>query len=143
MTNARKFRIVGFEQMALPILGRIYKSVPGTGKVAVAQADVTSITRTIRRLTTNNLAFGAVTTIESGTSVVVASAIFNALQTDSTWWKDSIGYNFSDAPPASKFPGLGLYEIVYQFTPASAGLSMFPLVLEASIVSLEGALAEG
>lgn len=143
MTNARKFRLTGFEQMALPVLGRVYKSVPGTGKVAVVQADITSISRTIRRFQTNNLSYGAVTTIETGTSITVANAIFNALQTDSTWWKDSIGYNFSDAPPAAKFPGLGVYEIVYQFTPASAGLAIFPLVIEASIVSLEGALAEG
>lgn len=143
MTNARVFKLEGYEQTALPILSRVYKSVPGTGKVAAQQADITSINRIVRRFNTVAGGWGGVTTTDSGTALTVAAAIFNALQTSNDWWKDTIGYNFADTVPAAKFPGMGAYSIVYTFTPASASFSIFPLVITARMISLQGTLVEG
>lgn len=143
MTNARIFKLDGYEKTALPLLARIYKAVPGTGKVPVLKADITSISRMVRRMNLNAGVFGNVTTPDTGSSVVVATAIFDTLQTDSTWWKDAIGYNFADTVPATMFPGLGAYSIVYTFTPASQSFAIFPFVVRANMVSLQGTLVEG
>src|SRR5215472_3354426 len=112
MTNARIFKLDGIEKTALPFLGRVYKSVAGTGKVLVVQSDITSISRTVRRFNTNAGGFGNVTTTENGGNVPVNPAIFNTLQTDNSWNKDAIGYNFADTVPAADFPGMGAYSIV-------------------------------
>lgn len=143
MTNARVFKLDGYEITPLPLLARIYKSVPGTGKVAVVQADITSINRIVKRFNTVAGGWGGVTTTDSGSAISIPAAIFNALQTANDWWKDTIGYNFADTIPAAKFPGMGAYSIVYTFTPASASFSIFPLVVKAQMVSLQGTLVEG
>lgn len=143
MTNARIWKLDCYEQTAFPILARIYKSVAGTGKVPVTQSDINSISRIIKRMSTVSGAWGNVTTPDAGSNLVVANSIFNTLQTDSSWWKDQIGYNFADTIPAAKFPGLGAYSIVYTFTPSGAGFSIFPFVIRANVVSLQGTLVEG
>jgi hypothetical protein len=40
----------------------------------------------------------------SATGITPASVIFNTLQTDSRWDKDSIGYNFGHLLPVAAFP---------------------------------------
>ena len=144
MTNPREFPLTGYEKQALPYLGRVYKIVPGTGKVAVVQTDITGITRTVRRFNTNAGAWGTVSTTENGTALNISNVIFNTLQTDNGWWKDAIGYNFADSIPASSFPGLGKYIAVYELTPSSNSFAIFPLVLKPiEIVSLQGTQTEG
>ena len=143
MTNTRIFKLDGYEKTPLPILARIYKSVPGVGKVAIQQADLTGITRTVRRFGTVAGQFGNVTQPETCTALVIPSSIFNTLQTDNSWWKDGIGYNFADTIPAASFPGLGAYSIVYTFTPSGPSFSIFPFVVRANMVSLQGTLVEG
>ena len=143
MIFARDFNLKAYEQNGLPFLGRAYKLVPGTGKVAIVQADITSITRTVKRFSTVNGAFGNITTPQSAVNVPVATAIFDTLKTDSAWNADTIGYNFADTIPAAAFPGLGAYSAVYTFTPAGTNFSVFPLILRINVVSLESTLAEG
>lgn len=144
MTNPRFFPMAGYEQQALPFLARVYKNVPGSGRTPVVQADITSITLTVRRFNRVNGGYGVITTTENGIAVVVSSAVYNTLQTDSSWNKDTIGYNFAHTIPAAAFPGLGDYAAVYTFTPAGSNFSIFPLVLQPiKIMSLQGTLVEG
>jgi hypothetical protein len=144
MTGPRYFPATGYEQQALPFLGRVYKNVPGTGKSPVVQSDLTSITLTVRRFNRVNGGWGGVTATETALAVTVSTSIFNTLQTDSTWWKDTIGYNFAHTIPAAAFPGLGDYIGVYTFTPSGTNFSIFPLILNPiKILSLQATLVEG
>lgn len=144
MTNPRFFPMTGYEQQALPFLGRVYKNVPGTGRSIVVQSDVASIACSVRRFNRVNGAWGGLTTTENALAVVVANSIFDTLQTDSSWNADAIGYNFAHTIPAAAFPGLGDYIAVYEFTPAGSNFSIFPLVLKPiQILSLQGVLTEG
>lgn len=142
-TRIFKAGMDGVEQSPYILLGRVMKSVPGTGKVAIVQSDVNTITRYVRRMSTVNGAFGNVTQPDNGTNLTVASSIFNTLQTDNTWWKDATGYNFTDAIPATDFPGLGAYSIVYKFVPQGTAFSTFWLPIRMNVASLQGVLAEG
>jgi hypothetical protein len=143
MIAPRIFKLDGIEQTALPILARIYKLVAGTGKTPITQSDLTSISRKIMRMNLNSGAFGNVSEPDTGTSITVATAVYNSLQTDTAWWKDTIGYNFADVVPAAKFPGLGAYSIVYTFTPSSPTVAVFPFIIRCNVVSLQGTLSEG
>lgn len=144
MTNPRFFPMQGYEQTPLPFLGRVYKNIPGTGKSIAQQADISLISLTVKRFNTVNGAWGGVTETESGLVVAVAGAVFNSLQTDSSWNQDAIGYNFAHTIPAAAFPGLGDYAAVYTFTPSGSNFSIFPLILKPiTILSLQGVLSEG
>lgn len=144
MTDPRFFPLTGYEQTALPFLGRAYKNVPGAGRSPVVKADIFAITLTVQRFNRVNGGWGGRTTTLNGSSVSVASSVFDALQTDSSWNKDAIGYNFAHTIPAGAFPGLGDYVAVYEFTPSGSNFSIFPLVLKpVTILSLQGTLVEG
>lgn len=54
-------------------------------------------------------------------AVVVATSVFDALQTDARWTKDLTGYNFRDRVPSTFFTTGGhTYRVEYLFTGASA-----------------------
>jgi hypothetical protein len=79
------------------------------------QADISSITYATYDLDGDT----PETAVGSG-SLTVANVVFDALQTDAVWTKDSTGYNFSHAIPAADLPNGGhRYRVVYVFTPAS------------------------
>jgi hypothetical protein len=144
MTDPRFFPLSGYEQTALPFLGRAYKNVPGAGKSIVTQADVAAISLKVQRFNRVNGAWGGLTTTVNGLAIPVATSVFNALQTDSSWNIDAIGYNFAHTIPATAFPGLGDYVAVYSFTPAGTNFSIFPLILKPiTILSMQGTLVEG
>jgi hypothetical protein len=53
-------------------------------------------------------------------TVTVATAVFDALQTDPRWTKDATGYNYRHVIAASILSGPNqVYRIEYLFTPAS------------------------
>ena len=60
---------------------------------------------------------GADRTLVSGpTALTVASVVFDTLQTDDRWDRDSTGYNFRDSIPYTVFSQAGrVYEVDYSF----------------------------
>ncbi len=79
------------------------------------QADVTSIAYALYDLdsTTPETAVG------SG-ALTVSAVVFDTLQTDAVWTKDSTGYNFKHAIPAADLANGGhRYRVVYTWVPAS------------------------
>ena len=80
-----------YEDTAITCMARIQ----GDDAVNITQSDVTSITlKTF-------LNYG--TTATTTTSLTVSTSVFNALQTDARWTKDSTGYNFRFQIPSSVF----------------------------------------
>ena len=85
--------------------------VVGNAGVNILQADITSINRTV---------FVGSTISTAATAPVVATVIFDTLQTDARWKRDSTGYNFREAVLAAVFPdGDAIYRVEYKFTPVS------------------------
>lgn len=81
---------------------------------AALKADLSTISRSVFDLDGDTP-----TVVYSGpTAVVVASSIFNTLQTDDRWDVDEVGYNFLNVVPASVLSSGGhRYRIEYLFTP--------------------------
>ena len=96
-----------FEDGGASLMARVV----GNNAVNIVQADITSISRTV---------FVGTTISTAVTVPVVATVIFDTLQTDARWAVDSTGYNFREDVLAAVFPdGDVIYRVEYQFTPAS------------------------
>jgi hypothetical protein len=64
--------------------------------------------------------YEGVTLVGASTAVVVADSVYDTLQTDARWTKDSTGYNFADAIGQAFFPiGDTEYRVEYLFTPTT------------------------
>ena len=95
-----------FEDGGASLMARVV----GNAGVNILQADITSISRAVF----------VGSTLQETTAPVVATAVFDTLQTDARWSEDSTGYNFRDDVAASVFAdGDVIYRVEYQFTPAS------------------------
>lgn len=106
-----------FADSGSTLLARVY----GTAGTYLTQATTSSITCAVNDITTGS----PVSVITP--SIVVASVIFDTLQTGGMWTKDSTGYNFRHAMPATAFPDAAhVYEVVYTVTPTSG--AVFALV---------------
>jgi len=130
MPAPRIFKRRGFEQSAFPVLSRVLRN-----GVPIIKSDITSISVTVRRFSQA----GAVSTSLAATAVTVSTSVFDTLQTGGGWTEDPSGYNFSYTIDKAAFPGPDAYEIVFLFTPADGG-NPFPVVVEATMLSLQGAV---
>lgn len=109
-----------FEDGGATFLARVL----GNAGTAITQATITSITYAVYDLSTTT----PTTAVISGT-LVVASTVFDTLQTDARWTADSTGYNFLHAMPATAFPtGKHQYKVEYKVTPTSG--AVFWIVFE-------------
>ena len=106
--------------MALPIITKasvfedggasLMARVVGNAGANIVQADITSISRAVY----------IDSTLQATTAPVVATVVFDTLQTDARWAVDSTGYNFRQDVAASVFAdGDTIYRVEYKFTPAS------------------------
>ena len=127
MPEARIWKTPGYEQTDLPILGRVWHD-----GALITQAAISSITCSVRRYPKAT----GVAAVTSTPTVVVASAVFDALQTSARWTRDATGYNFAFTVPAAAFAAPDLYTVVFTFTPVSG--SAFPVICRAPLISLEG-----
>ena len=85
--------------------------IVGNDAANIVQADITSISRVV---------FVGSTISTAETTPVVATVVFDTLQTDARWAVDSTGYNFRQDVAASVFAdGDTIYRVEYKFTPAS------------------------
>jgi hypothetical protein len=68
-------------------------------------------------------------------TVVVASVIFDTLQTPDIWTEDSTGYNFKHVLPATAIPnGDRTYQVEYKITPTSG--EAFYLVFQLQTIGI-------
>ena len=81
---------------------------------AIVQADVSSAAYEVWDITDS-----PVVRITGATSLTVANVVYNTLQTDARWTKDSTGYNFAMVLPAASVPDAHSYRVDVQITPAA------------------------
>ena len=106
--TANIFEVRVMEDSGASIMAR----VRNPSGLLIQQNTITSISLKYRR----KRGTGAITS----SNLTVADVVFDTLQTDSRWSKDSTGYNFRWDAPASVFAeGDGQYGIDFLFTPTS------------------------
>ncbi len=98
--------------------GSLMARVKGVDGDNIVRADITSITCAV---------FDAGGTSVATPTVVVATSVFDTLQTDARWSPDidTTGYNFRHDMPATTFTAGGRYTVEYKFTPASGADYVF------------------
>lgn len=82
----------------------------GLAATGFTQASLTSITRTI--FDTDS---ATPTTAIATDILVIASVVFDTLQTDGRWTIDETGYNFRDSMGGSNFTDPNAYRVEYAF----------------------------
>ena len=104
-------KATAFEDSGVSLMARIL----GTASTAIAQADISTITYGVKA--THG---GSTATIAFGTSLSTTEVVFDTLQTDARWTRDTTGYNFRVDVPSSALPdGNKKYRAEVKFTPAS------------------------
>ena len=107
--NAPLFYV--WERSALFVMGRL----EGLDGANLKEADITAISMLITKLPSK--------AVVAPPAIVVASVVFDTLQTDSRWKKDDIGYNCGhmlDGDALLTDPE-SQYELAYLVEPASSG----------------------
>ena len=97
--------------------------VVGEDATVISQATISTATYSVFLLDDDDPDSRTVVTGHNGASLVVASIIFNSLQTDARWTADSTGYNFRhtvDVSSNNAFAVAGRnYLVEYLLMPAS------------------------
>ena len=92
------------------VASRIMRKNSSQNLVAVQQADLSSITRTVFLVSNESIVIGP-------TTLTIADVILDSLSTGTIWTIDTTGFNFIDIVPATAFPtGDAEYRIEYKFT---------------------------
>lgn len=128
MPKARVFHETGFEDQPVTILARV--KYDGSN---ITQAGISSITMLAKRL-----AQGTPVETLASTGLTVGQVVFDTLQTDDRWTRDSSGYNFAATVPKEAFPAVDEYYVAFAFTPTSG--SPFVVMVRVTIISNIGAL---
>jgi len=103
-----------------PTRGTIYEDSGLTCMARIQGADASNITQATTSAITLAVFKNANTTATYTASLTVADVVYDSLQTDSRWSKDSTGYNFRYAVVASVFDtGDATYTIEFKFTPTT------------------------
>jgi len=114
-----------YEDSGFSLMARIY----GQAATAITQATISSIALKVYEVSSS-------TSVATATPVV-ATCVFDTLQTDAYWTKDSTGYNFRYSTLAAQVPtGGSRYIFEFTFTPASG--AVFPVVFEVPTLDLYG-----
>jgi hypothetical protein len=114
------------EDSGATFLARIH----GNAGTAITPATISSIAFNVFSLNAPS------TVVLSGTCTV-SSTVFDTLQTDAIWTKDSTGYNFKYAMAATAFPtGNVRYRVSFKFTPTSG--EVFHALYEVDSINVFG-----
>ena len=112
-----------YEDTGITCMSRIL----GDDAAAITQATTSAITVAVFKNTSTTATYTA--------SLTVADVVFDSLQTDSRWSKDSSGYNFRTALPALVFDtGDATYTVEFKFTPTSG--SQYFVIFEIDTVEV-------
>lgn len=104
-----------YEDSSVVLMARILH----TDRNPIQQADFGSIT-----IKAYDLADTSTTTYAA--TLVVADVIFDTLQTDARWTKDSTGYNFRTIAPPTAFPnGDSTYSVEVKITDSVSAVGFF------------------
>ena len=124
MASATVTKATVFEDGGAQCMARIV----GNDAANITQASISSIAMSVFDAVAGGSAI-------STRAPVVASTVFDTLQTDARWSTDSTGYNFLDTVLASELPTGGMtYRVEYKFTPASG--QVFFVVFELTAKAL-------
>lgn len=111
----------GYEDSGISLMARVY----GHAATAITQATISTITYTVTEHATQEDAENGAngTAIIASTSLTVSSVVFDTLQTDARWTKDSTGYNFRyDSAAADRTDGGVWHRYEVKFTPSSGAV---------------------
>jgi len=118
MAEALDIHGTAFKNGTVTLLARIV----GGDAEPLAKADVDSIEYSIYLLDDRNPDARAAVEGHDGVDLAVADVVFDALQTDSLWTLDAVGYNFRHTPDVSAYPAFAVagrrYLVEYRITPA-------------------------
>lgn len=119
MANASDIHGVVFHNGSVTLLARVV----GAQGTAVNQASIASIAYTVTLLDESDPTVESPVTGHTDVALVVADAVYDALQTDVLWDVDSTGYNFRhtlDVSADQAFTIAGrVYRVVFRLTPTS------------------------
>lgn len=124
---------------AIPVYGYVWEDctavcmarIVGEANTAIVQSSVTSIACNVFDVSAGD-------TLVLEPTMVVATNVFDALQTDARWdtTLDATGYNFRHTVPHAAFPTGGhTYRVEYAFTMADDTRIMAVYEIEAKAVS--------
>lgn len=114
-----------YEDSGFSLMARIY----GQAATPITQSTISSVALKVFDVSSS-------TSVATATPVV-ATCIFDTLQTDAYWTKDATGYNFRYSTLASQVPNGGSrYRFEFTFTPTSG--AVFPVVFEVPTMDLYG-----
>ena len=122
MPAARRFQAQGYEKTDLPLLARI--NIDGE---PVVQADLNSAV-TYSVLNSSGSTMGTAT-------LAMSNIVYNTLQVDDRWERDSTGYNVRATIPGALFSAPGYYSVEINFDPISG--SDFVVAVDAHILGLD------
>lgn len=92
----------------------------------VLKSELSSVTRKIF-----DLDGSTPTAAASESSLVVATTVFDTLQTDGRWTQDTTGYNFRDTIAGSNFPEADRsYRVEYKFVGANGEVAFAVFILD-------------
>jgi hypothetical protein len=119
MADARDIHGTVFKNGSATLLARV---VGATG-TPVTQADIAAVKYSIYLLDEDDPDSQTAVTGHVAVPLSVSAVIFDALQTDSLWTKDAVGYNFKHVLDVAAHPAFAAagrsYRIVYELTPAA------------------------
>jgi hypothetical protein len=128
-------RAQGFEGSPLTLMDRIY----GHAGTAITQASLSAISYQAWEYSSEDDAESDTNSTAVGTSasLVVADTVFDTLQTDARWSRDSVGYNFRFTLPVARLPTGGSFvRVEVLFDPASG--EDFPSVWIIEVLPMAG-----
>ena len=121
-----------------PIIGVAIEDGGATLLARVVGNDAANITQvSLSSITYKVFKKGTTVNIAENSPLTIADVVFDTLQTDAVWTKDSTGYNFKVATDVLELPdGNQIYVFEFKFTPTTG--QAFYVLFEINTLGLIG-----